>query len=354
MRPTAKAKAGYYPAPPSIVTALGRYITNPHLQPGRLLDPCAGEGLAAALLLKQFPALDGYAIELDKCRAEQCRARLTHVLRSDAHVVKMQRDSINLLFLNSPYDTERGGLRTEFTWLKRWTPMLQPKGVLVYVIPDAQYSEQVLEYLSTYYREPSLFRFPDPEYHRFRQTVFIGTKVTSPNPSQLVRTALWNLLRKQALPVCGINKANYVYTLPPLALKHPIEFSSQWMDPLDLYALAHEQGLWQDRSTLDLLNFSQTQLANPLLPLRIGHLTRMIIAGMFNNQTIHQNGARWIIKGRGRKHTQELPPLVESVPTKEGLEDRTHYRTIERYVPEIRAWNLTEGPAFGTYITIDP
>ena len=144
MRPTAKAKAGYYPAPPSIVTALGRYITNPHLQPGRLLDPCAGEGLAAALLLKQFPALDGYAIELDKCRAEQCRARLTHVLRSDAHVVKMQRDSINLLFLNSPYDTERGGLRTEFTWLKRWTPMLQPKGVLVYVIPDAQYSEQVL------------------------------------------------------------------------------------------------------------------------------------------------------------------------------------------------------------------
>lgn len=353
MRPIGRAQSGYYPTPPHVVTALCRHLTNQPGQPGRMLDPCAGEGIAGALVVKTMPEVDSYGIELDKQRALQAATRLTHVLRADAHVVAVQRDSMNLLFLNPPYDIDRNGQRTEYTWLKRWTPVLQPKGILLYVIPEGRYSEQVLEYLSAHFRDPTLFRFPDPDHARFRQTVFIGTRVSTPNHSHTVRNTLWRLLRNHALPVLSINDADCQYRLPPLAIRNPIAFESRWIDPIDLYRMAHEQGVWSDRSTKDLLTFDHTRIANPLLPLRIGHLTRLIIAGMFNNQTIQQEGTRWIIKGRGRKDTQELSPITDTVTTADGPEERTQYRTIERYIPEIRAWNITEGPDFGTYITIN-
>ncbi len=352
-RPQSRASSGYFPTPPRIVEALSSILTNSKGYPGRLLDPCAGEGVAAGFLQRQLKVVDGYAIELNKQRAAQCRTRLTHVLRSDASVTKVQREAFNLLFLNPPYDSAGHGERTEYVWLKRWTPMLQPKGIGIYIIPEHQYSEQVLEYLSSYYREVSLYRFPKPEYDVFQQTVFIGTRVVSPNPSRTVRNQLWLQLRNKQLPTIGEAVPDRIYDLPDLIIRGAIQFHSEWLDPLDMYEAAHTQGLWEDRFIQDLLTFQHTKAVKPLLPLRIGHLTRLIISGMFNNQTIMQNGQHWIIKGRGRKQTKELPPLVEIVYTKEGPEERTQFRTMECYVPEIRAWNLTDGPTFGHYITIN-
>lgn len=352
MRPIGRAKSGYFPTPPRIVAALTALITNTKSYSGRLLDPCAGEGVAAGLLQRHLKTVDTYAIELDKQRAAQCQSRLTHVLRSDATVTKVHREAFNLLFLNPPYDSAGHGERTEYTWLKRWTPMLQPKGIGIYVIPEHQYSEQVLEYLSSYYRDVSLYRFPQPEYDVFRQTVFIGTRVSSPNPSRTVRNHLWLALRHQQLPTLGQTVPERIYDLPDLVIRGAITFQSEWLDPLDMYEAAHTHGLWEDRFAQDLLTFHHTKAVHPLLPLRIGHLTRMIISGMFNNQTIMQHGRHWIIKGRGRKQTKELPPIVETVHTKEGPEERTQYRTMETYVPEIRAFDISEGATFGHYVTI--
>lgn len=357
MRPIGRAQSGYYPTPPTVINAICQHVINPTKQPGRMLDPCAGEGIATALFMQAMPDVHSYGIELDKQRALLAAPRHTHMLRADSSVVTVQRDAMNLLFLNPPYDNDKQGQRTEYTWLKRWTPCLQPKGILIYIIPENRYSEQVLAYLSTHFRNPTLFRFPDHDYTRFRQTVFIGTRVTTPNHSHTVHNGLWKLLRNHALPILGTDGTQYEYSLPPLALKSPITFESQWIDPIDLYAIAHEQGVWGDRFTKDLLQFTHTQIANPLLPLRIGHLTRLITAGLFNNHTIRQDGHDgqiWIIKGRGRKKTQALPPISETIMTADGPEERTHYRTIERYVPEIHAWNLTPGPLFGNYITINP
>jgi len=353
MRPAARAKSGYYPTPPRILDALSHLITNPHHRPGRLLDPCGGDGFAGGFLKRHLQTVDAYAIELDKQRAAQCRMHCTKVLRSDATVSQVQRDAFSVLFLNPPYDTMRNGERAEYLWLKKWTPMLQPQGIGIYIIPEHQHSERVLEYLSTYYRDVSLYRFPDPEYDRFQQTVFIGARVRTPNPSQTVRNYLWRLLRAHSLPVLGDSTPAHTYTLPPLVLQGDIQFDSNWIDPLDMYQSAHTEGLWQDRYTQDLLTFHHTKPVHPLLPLRIGHLTRLIISGLFNNQTILQNGRHWIIKGRGRKHTKELAPITETLHTKDGPEERIHYRTMEQYIPEIRAWDLTEGEQFGSYIIVN-
>jgi hypothetical protein len=231
--------------------------------------------------------------------------------------------------------------------------MLQPEGLLVYIIPERQYSETVLEYISTYYRDVSLYRFPAADYEAFQQTVFIGKRVRTPNPSQTVRNRLWAALRRQDLPELGSISATQVYEIPDLLYRGEIEFRSTWLDPEEIYGEAHERGLWQDPHVQDLLTFHHLKPVRPLLPLRKGHLTRMITAGLYNNTTLKQGGRHWIIKGRARKHTKELPPIVDIVHTKEGPEERTQYRTIESYVPEIRAFDLTEGPTYGNYIVVD-
>jgi hypothetical protein len=347
-----RAKAGYYPTPPSVITLIASLIANPHRHPGRLLDACAGEGVAANYLARLL-GLNPFMIELDRQRAAQCASRGGTVLRSDANECKVQREAFSLLFLNPPYDSAGHGQRTEFTWLKRWTPMLQPEGLLVYIIPDRQYSESVLEYLSTYYRDVSLYRFPAAEYDIFQQTAFIGKRVRTANPSQTVRNRLWSALRHQKLPDLGSLSSPPQYDIPELRTRGEIEFRTTWLDPDEIYAEAHERGLWQDPHVQDLLTFHRLKPVRPLLPLRKGHLTRMITAGLYNNTALRQGGRYWIIKGRARKHTKELSPIVEIVHTKDGPEERTQYRTIESYVPEIRCWDLSEGPTYGAYIAVD-
>lgn len=347
-----RATAGFFPTPPSVLALLPSLITNPHHRAGRLLDPCAGQGIAASYLSRQL-TVEPYLIELDRQRAAQCQSRVGKVLRSDAAECKLQREAFSVLFLNPPYDSAGNGQRTEFTWLKRWTPMLQPEGVLVYIVPERQYTETVLEYLSTYYRDVSLYRFPAADYQAFQQTVFIGKRVRTPNPSQTVRNRLWAALRRQDLPPLGSVSAPLTYEIPELLCRGEIEFRSTWLDPEELYAEAHERGLWQDAHVQDLLTFHQLKPVRPLLPLRKGHLTRMITAGLYNNTTLRQGGRHWIIKGRARKTTRELPPIIDIVHTKDGPEERTQYRTIESYMPEIRAFDLTEGPTYGSYIVVE-
>jgi hypothetical protein len=347
-----RAKAGFYPTPPSVLALLPSLITNSHHHPGRLLDPAAGEGVAASFLSRQL-TLNPFMVELDRPRAAQCASRGGTVLRSDANECKVQREAFSLLFLNPPYDSAGQGQRTEFTWLKRWTPMLQPEGLLVYIIPERQYSESVLEYLSTHYRDVSLYRFPAADYGAFQQTVFIGKRVRTPNPSQTVRNRLWSALRRQELPDLGSLSCPQQYEIPQLHIRGEIEFRTTWLDPEEIYAEAHERGLWQDPHIQDLLTFQRQKPVRPLLPLRKGHLTRMITAGLYNNTTLRQGGRHWIIKGRARKATRELPPIIDVVHTKDGPEERTQYRTIESYVPEIRAFDLTEGPTYGNYIVVD-
>ncbi|HJT20076.1 MAG TPA: DUF6094 domain-containing protein [Nitrospira sp.] len=347
-----RATSGFFATPPSVITLLPSLLTNPHNHPGRLLDPCAGQGIAASYLSAHLK-LDPYLIELDRQRAAQCQSRVGRVLRSDAAKCKVQREAFSVLFLNPPYDSAGHGQRTEFTWLKRWTPMLQPEGLLVYIIPERQYTETVLEYLSTYYRDVSLYHFPAADYETFEQTIFIGKRVRTPNPSQTVRNRLWSALRRHDLPELGSLTSSIAYEIPDLSYRGEIEFRSTWLDPEEMYAEAHERGLWQDPHVQDLLTFHHLKPVRPLLPLRKGHLTRMITAGLYNNTTLRQGGRHWIIKGRARKQTKELSPIVDIVHTKDGPEERTQYRTIESYVPEIRAFDLTEGPMFGNYIVVE-
>ena len=99
------ARAGYFPTPPRVATAIGRCLAtgeNSGRHTVRLLDPCAGTG-EAAMLLAQALQVDRYGIEINEERAEAARSRLDDVLATSAFSVRLANGAFSLLFLNPPY-----------------------------------------------------------------------------------------------------------------------------------------------------------------------------------------------------------------------------------------------------------
>ena len=79
----------------------------------------------------------------------------------------------------------------------------------------------------------------------------------------------------------------------------------------------------------------------------------MIAAGMLNNQTIATGSTSWIIKGFTDKTTKQLPPEEEHFDTPKGQETRTVTRVIDMFVPQIQAWDITEGPSYGQHVIVN-
>jgi tRNA1(Val) A37 N6-methylase TrmN6 len=140
MRLEGHMKCGFFPTPPDVTAQLRRLVRLPE-EPFSALDPCAGEGVALANLVKGSGAVT-YGIELDRRRASRARPHLDHVIRSDFFRCRVSPKSASLILLNPPYADDDDG-RLEFRFLKAALPVLKPGGVLVYLIPQRRLNERV-------------------------------------------------------------------------------------------------------------------------------------------------------------------------------------------------------------------
>ena len=146
----------------------------------RLVDPCCGEGFAAAYLAQAWH-VESYGIEIDAERARASAERLTRVLHLDYAAARIPPHAFQVLFLNPPYSPEEGeSRRTEYRFLRDTTKWLQPGGLLIYIIPQYRLDARMARFLATYYTDLRAYRFPDPEYDDFRQMVVFG--VLKPEP----------------------------------------------------------------------------------------------------------------------------------------------------------------------------
>ena len=99
------ARAGFFPTPPRVVTAISRHLRladTAGKRSIRLLDPCAGTGAAAASLGRYLGA-ESFGIELNDERADTAREQLDHVLHTSAFSVRLANGAFSCLFLNPPY-----------------------------------------------------------------------------------------------------------------------------------------------------------------------------------------------------------------------------------------------------------
>jgi 16S rRNA G966 N2-methylase RsmD len=296
MRPAGQAKAGFYPTPDVVVQRILPFIRKAEENPVRLLDPCCGTGDPLAVLSRHVGGA-GYGIELNRIRADAAGKQLAEVLQTDALSARISPGAFSLLFLNPPYDRD-GVRRLEHRFLAQATPWLAPSGVLIYIIPQHQYRPSTLKFITAWYEEIRLYRFPGESFRRFKQTVLFGRKrlraVQDPPRLKDLTQAVERTLPE--LPETN----DGIYDLPP----SPREFLFRPAEVTPEEALPEipTQGAWLLQELSENIDPPREQaMARPLLPLRQGHIAQMIAAGFVNNRILEKEGERFLIEGQTLK-----------------------------------------------------
>ena len=177
MRPPAIERMGYYPTDEPVVEIIRTYLTLP-VEKGRLFDPCAGEGKAAATLGKALNC-ETWGAELSPERAEKAQQAMDKVYQAPWQACVLTDESVSWLYLNPPYDFDRfeNQKRLEWDFLKTTTSKLMRGGLLTYIIPQKILGMiEVARLLAGHYEAISVFRFPDGLYEKFKQVVVLAYK----------------------------------------------------------------------------------------------------------------------------------------------------------------------------------
>ncbi len=316
------AKAGFYPTPLRVCEWIARYVL-PSQDSARLLDPCSGEGIAAANLAQSWH-LESYGIEIDAERAQASAQRLTRVLHLDYAAARISQHAFQVLFLNPPYSPEEGeARRMEYRFLRDTTKWLQPQGLLIYIIPQYRLEARMARFLATYYSDLRAYRFPDPEYDYFRQMVVFA--ILKPEPLFDEQVAL-TLLQEchGSLPILA-EQPEVTFSIPrpepvkprqgpagprgPLGSERSVGFffRGNVIDPDEALAEALKAGAWHSNEWSEWLE-PQNGLGalQPLMPLKKGHLAMLIAAGLLQNLKLEQEGEQFLIKGRTYKVAEEV------------------------------------------------
>ena len=99
------AKNGYYPTDEVTLERTLQALSPASTGPMRILDPCAGEGVALAEAAHTLgrERVQACAVEYDRERAEHARGLLDRVLQGDLMDTIVTRQAFGLLWLNPPY-----------------------------------------------------------------------------------------------------------------------------------------------------------------------------------------------------------------------------------------------------------
>ncbi|MCB0078029.1 MAG: methyltransferase, partial [Anaerolineales bacterium] len=264
-------KAGFYPLPTSITDRILTHLAAPH--GGRILDPCAGKGVALAHFAEAL-ALEPYGAELHHERAEAATENVValqgrdalplqdpHVRRlvcGDYKLLNVTLGGVNLLYLNPPYNHDHEAGRLEYQFLRDSRPWLQPDGVLLFVIPQPVLGfRKLARYLASWFADLQIWRFPQPEYSAFRQVVLFGTRRERAHaPETGAVTRLVELAAQgEGLPALPWATAPS-FTLPaPRVPAERYHFASRYVDHEDAIQEAAAAGVrttarWRERLTV--------------------------------------------------------------------------------------------------------
>jgi len=334
-RLASQIKMGYYPTPVDVVARVKEMLHMP--EGARLLDPCCGEGEALALLADGTGA-STYGVELDKDRMTKARETLDRVLWADGlHEVSISRKGFSLVWLNPPYDTDVAPdgerERVEVQFLKKYWDCLQPKGVLVYIIP-ATSARYAAPFLCTRCTNLAVMRFPEAHFWDFKQIVIIcikarpGRDEVAANKEALeaAHLAPYSYRVRKSIPSIIENQLSYEVPAAE-AEEQNLVFRSSRLDPDEALLCVRKSSAWASAAAIVFSSKRHNEIS-PLMPLREGHLAMLLASGMMNGEVIGEDGQRLVVKGSVRK--------VQNTHVEES-ETETKYITTDRYEITVRA-----------------
>lgn len=305
MRLGAQAKMGYYPTPPSVASLIAGILVRNGTGKIRLIDPCAGEGHALKHIGECLNA-EMYGIELDAERGRKAKESLTQCLITDYETTRISNQAFSLLYLNPPYDWAirnndiSASERYERTFLRNTIRYLVPKGILVYLIPQARLDKAIAKMLAYRFDDVRVFRFPDAEYQSFKQVVVFGALKKRPDINDGLTRYFISVGQGKAI-IPSLDNADCKYTVPLSPSVKNFLFRTTQIDPEELEIELKQHGL-RGKINRMVSPLSLSERIKPIMPLRHGHMAQLLACGMMNGVVFDKEGRNpLVVKGITRK-----------------------------------------------------
>ncbi|WP_336221521.1 DUF6094 domain-containing protein [Citrobacter amalonaticus] len=351
---------GYFPTDEAtlerILAALAPEETNGAI---RLLDPCAGEGVAiteiACHLGEQAQA---YAVEYDAERAAHCATMADITLHSDLMDTIISQQAFSLLFLNPPYgdlvtDNEpvadkKGRARLEKQFYRRATDSLMYNGILVLIVPYYTLDREFSGWLANSLADVQIFSAATDQ---FKQVVLFGRRIRQhrqdiASVKQVYQTLV--AVGKGDETAVSLPEAWSVPYRVPVARQALQHFYRVTIEPVQLAEeIQRVNGLWP--------SFSTQLCAQPQLPrppacqLSRWHLALALAAGAITGVITSPAGRTLVVRGDTYKVKDRKTEFTED---DDGNISETITMT-DQFIPAISAWDMTPGAdTFGELLSI--
>jgi hypothetical protein len=355
-------KNGYFPTDePTLERALNALM--PSNGPMCILDPCAGEGVAIAEAAHALGSerVTSYAVEYDAERANHARQLVDHCIHGDLMDTMITRQSFGLLWLNPPYGDlskdahgnmgydGKGRARLEKLFYQKTLPLLQYNGLLVFIIPSHVLDQELVGWLTRHFTDLSIYRAVES---KFKQVVIFGRKTRQHERAgdevKAIRSKLLQVGTGEFEPP----------ELPPEWTLLPYTVPATPVDPAHFYRISMEpeqfaeearrlQGLWPSFETH--LGAAQQSLRPPARALSHWHLALALAAGAISGVVQSPGGRILVVKGDTHKDKTLTQEFTER---EDGSISETRILT-DKFVPVIRAWDMTPGSVtLGEVLTI--
>jgi hypothetical protein len=328
-----------------------------------ILDPCAGEGVAiaeAAHALGREQA-KAFAVEFDAERARHARGLVDHCLHADLMDTMISKQSFGLLWLNPPYGDlskdvngnigyqGQGRARLEKLFYQRALPLLQYGGVLVFIVPVLRARRGAGRLADAPLRRPA--HLPSGG-----NAVQAGGDLRPPgSPARpgvgwvkAVRNLLLQIGQGEAEAEELPSEWPFLPYIVPASPAEPEHFFRVTMEP-EQFAdeVGRLQGLWPSLDTH--LGAAQQSLRPPARALSHWHLALALAAGAISGVVRSKTGRVLVVKGDTHKDKTLQREFTER---EDGSVAETRILT-DKFVPVIRAWDMTPGsPTRGEVLTI--
>jgi hypothetical protein len=281
VRPHGKTKLGFFPLPIAEAERLRNCLA--FACEFSAVDPCVGDGVAFARLLKGARARR-HGIEIDANRAEQARGLGIETLQANTMDVQCLAESVSLLYLNPPYDLEAGqtnNQRLELVFLEHTYRWLRPHGILVLVIPQPQL-KSCARILCEHFGDLNVYRLSEPASVRYKQIAVLGTRRKRHQylrDSALLESVRWlEMLASKADLATLADTPPVRYEIPPSG---PIVLANTGIPLDEVEDLVLDSAAYRQASRI-LLPQQRDVRGRPLTPLHGGHVGLLCTAGMLN------------------------------------------------------------------------
>lgn len=360
------AKNGYYPTDEATLERILNALGGPHDdQRVRILDPCAGEGMAILEASHRLgrERTDVYGIEFDRERARHMQSVVDVGIQSDLMDTVISPRSFGLLFFNPPYGdlvSETGGSskwyagkgrqRLEKLFYQRSVHLLQYGGVMVMIVPSYTLDDELSSWVAQHFDRVSVYR---AAVDTFQQVVVFGVRtkrnaLLANSKTKKVKALLQDVGSKQVEPDILPERWNSDLFVVPAAQGSTPHCYRVSLEPEQLeQEIDCLGGLWPDFN-LAFWTDGVTQ-RRPLRQLSSWHLALSLAAGGISGVVTSNAGRQLVVKGDTFK---EKASKVEFDEDADG--NITERRILtDRFVPVIMAWDVTPGsPERGQLFTI--